>query len=97
MKKSFKNSSLLNCIIVFFVYRVKNSGALHRTFNVDPLYLKHENSGTSAKMKINPFSTNGFSHYYHLGESTFILRDFSSGVLRNINFILRSIITRRVM
>ncbi|KAL1132307.1 hypothetical protein AAG570_010263 [Ranatra chinensis] len=24
---------------------VKNSGALHRTFNVDPLYLQHENSG----------------------------------------------------
>ncbi|KAF7491328.1 Histidine decarboxylase [Sarcoptes scabiei] len=24
---------------------VKNSGALHRTFNVDPLYLKHENTG----------------------------------------------------
>uniref|UniRef100_A0A0K2TUF7 Histidine decarboxylase n=1 Tax=Lepeophtheirus salmonis TaxID=72036 RepID=A0A0K2TUF7_LEPSM len=24
---------------------VKNSRALHRTFNVDPLYLKHENSG----------------------------------------------------
>jgi len=25
---------------------VKNSAALHKTFNVDPLYLKHENSGT---------------------------------------------------
>nr|XP_024219695.1 histidine decarboxylase-like [Halyomorpha halys] len=24
---------------------VKNSGSLHRTFNVDPLYLQHENSG----------------------------------------------------
>ncbi|KAG8234697.1 hypothetical protein J437_LFUL015351 [Ladona fulva] len=24
---------------------VRNSGALHRTFNVDPLYLQHENSG----------------------------------------------------
>lgn len=24
---------------------VKNSGALHRTFNVEPLYLQHENSG----------------------------------------------------
>ncbi|KAI5726440.1 hypothetical protein M8J76_002699 [Diaphorina citri] len=24
---------------------VKNSGALHRTFNVEPLYLRHENSG----------------------------------------------------
>ncbi|XP_025080635.1 histidine decarboxylase-like [Pomacea canaliculata] len=26
---------------------VKNSGALHRTFNVDPLYLKHDNSGAA--------------------------------------------------
>ncbi|XP_052264324.1 histidine decarboxylase-like [Dreissena polymorpha] len=26
---------------------VKNSGALHKTFNVDPLYLKHENSGAA--------------------------------------------------
>ncbi|XP_046350284.1 histidine decarboxylase-like isoform X1 [Haliotis rufescens] len=26
---------------------VKNSGALHRTFNVEPLYLKHENSGAA--------------------------------------------------
>ena len=25
--------------------RVKNSGALHRTFNVQPLYLRHENTG----------------------------------------------------
>lgn len=25
--------------------RVKNSECLHRTFNVDPLYLQHENSG----------------------------------------------------
>lgn len=25
--------------------RVKNSSALHRTFNVEPLYLQHENSG----------------------------------------------------
>ena len=33
------------------VCRVKNSGALHRTFNVDPLYLKHENSGRSGFIK----------------------------------------------
>lgn len=24
---------------------VKNSGSIHRTFNVEPLYLQHENSG----------------------------------------------------
>lgn len=36
------------------IYRVKNSCALHRTFNVEPIYLQHENSGwlkLCAKMK----------------------------------------------
>lgn len=28
-----------------YIFRVKNSCALHRTFNVEPLYLQHENSG----------------------------------------------------
>ena len=28
--------------------------------------------------KINPYLTNGFSHYYHLGESTFIFRGIRS-------------------
>jgi len=27
------------------VFRVKNSHALHRTFNVQPIYLRHENTG----------------------------------------------------
>lgn len=27
------------------IYRVKDSTAVHRTFNVEPLYLQHENSG----------------------------------------------------
>ena len=26
----------------------------------------------------NPYLTNGFSHHYHLGESTFILRDIGN-------------------
>ena len=26
----------------------------------------------------NPYLTNGFSHYYHLGESTFIIRGVRS-------------------
>ncbi len=30
---------------VMVMFRVKNSGALHRTFNVQPLYLRHENTG----------------------------------------------------
>ncbi|KAF3424055.1 hypothetical protein E2986_03085 [Frieseomelitta varia] len=33
---------------------VKSSQALHRTFNVDPLYLKHENSGNDASRLIQP-------------------------------------------
>ena len=28
--------------------------------------------------KINPYLTNGVSHHYHLGESTFIFRGISS-------------------
>ena len=30
-----------------FSYRVKSSAALHRAFNVDPLYLQHENAGVA--------------------------------------------------
>ena len=32
----------------------------------------------SAYSSLNPFLKNGFSHYYHLGESTFILRGIRS-------------------
>ena len=35
-------------------------------------------SGAYALHRINPFFTNEFSHYYHLGESTFILRGIRS-------------------
>lgn len=34
-----------NVIVMIIICRVKNSGALHRTFNVQPLYLRHENTG----------------------------------------------------
>ncbi len=27
------------------LFRVKNSRSLHKTFNVEPLYLQHENTG----------------------------------------------------
>jgi hypothetical protein len=30
--------------------RVKNSRSLHKTFNVEPLYLQHENTGTYFKL-----------------------------------------------
>ncbi len=29
------------------LFRVKSSAALHRAFNVDPLYLQHENAGVA--------------------------------------------------
>lgn len=32
---------------------VRNSAALHRTFNVEPLYLKHENSGLAIDYMVN--------------------------------------------
>lgn len=32
-------------MLISFANRVKDCRTLHRTFNVDPLYLKHENSG----------------------------------------------------
>ncbi len=31
----------------WYVFRVKSSAALHRAFNVDPLYLQHENAGVA--------------------------------------------------
>lgn len=39
------NESLRPTPTSHFISRVKNSSALHRTFNVEPLYLQHENSG----------------------------------------------------
>lgn len=36
-----------NFIGSYFHFRVKNCETLHRTFNVEPLYLRHENSGIS--------------------------------------------------
>ena len=32
-------------LYLFIISRVKNSRSLHRTFNVEPLYLQHENTG----------------------------------------------------
>ena len=35
------------------LFRVTNSSALHCTFNVDPLYLQHENSGDAVDYMVN--------------------------------------------
>ena len=58
MKKGFINGFILYRELTFYwkvsfdfiqyiyiSFRVKNSRSLHKTFNVDPLYLQHENSG----------------------------------------------------
>ena len=39
------NNLSIKLFLSIYLQRVKNSGALHRTFNVEPLYLRHENSG----------------------------------------------------
>jgi hypothetical protein len=37
----------VNILIDNILFRVKSSAALHRAFNVDPLYLQHENAGVA--------------------------------------------------
>jgi hypothetical protein len=34
-----------HCLLYKLIQQVQDAGALHRTFNVEPLYLQHENSG----------------------------------------------------
>ncbi|XP_008477680.1 histidine decarboxylase [Diaphorina citri] len=44
--KRLNSKGRLHCVPASLrIQGVKNSGALHRTFNVEPLYLRHENSG----------------------------------------------------
>lgn len=44
-----------------FDFRVKNSAALHRTFNVQPLYLQHENSGNLQIINLHALNTATFA------------------------------------
>lgn len=44
-KSWYAKEFLIRKIMIKAFCRVKNSCALHRTFNVEPLYLQHENSG----------------------------------------------------
>lgn len=46
---------ILNYLIGSF--RVRNSGALHRTFNVEPLYLQHENSGLAVDFMVGSLTS----------------------------------------
>ena len=43
-------------------------------------------SKSMAQCVVNLFLMNGFSHLYHLGESTFIFRDIRSDFLNFIQF-----------
>lgn len=44
--RNLRNKVLFDLILKLLLSsRVKDSKSLHRTFNVDPLYLQHENSG----------------------------------------------------
>lgn len=58
-------------ILIFDGFRVKNSGALHRTFNVEPLYLKHENSGLAIDYMVR-------NNYFSVLLSNLILKNFFS-------------------
>ncbi|XP_039298913.1 histidine decarboxylase [Nilaparvata lugens] len=42
---------------------VKNSGSLHRTFNVEPLYLQHENSGLAIDYMVCIHGMQNFLHF----------------------------------
>ena len=46
-------------------------------------------------MIINPYLTNGFSHYYHLGESTFIFRGVRSDFQFLNKFLVKILLANR--
>ena len=76
--------------------RVKNSRSLHKTFNVEPLYLQHENSGKynnfyrsvkqTRKLMFVLILTNTFYQYLYLGMAidymvSYILSTFTEHIL----------------
>ena len=42
----------------WYCFRVKNSRSLHRTFNVEPLYLQHENTGLAIDYMVHRVEKN---------------------------------------
>ena len=44
----------------------------------------------------NPFLTNGFSHHYHLGKSTFIFRDVRSDFYFLSDFTMKFLFANRI-
>ena len=45
---------------------------------------------------LNPYLTNGFSHYYHLGESTFIFRGIRSDFQFLNKFLMKILLANRI-
>ena len=45
---------------------------------------------------VNPYLTNGFSHYYHLGESTFIFRGIRSDFQFLNKFLMKILLANRI-
>ena len=45
---------------------------------------------------LNPYSTNGFSHHYHLGESTFMSRGLRSNFQFSAHFSMKFLLANRI-
>ena len=48
------------------------------------------------KYILNPYLTNGFSYYCHLGESTFIFRGIKSDFKFSSNFLMKILLANRI-
>ena len=46
--------------------------------------------------QINPFLQNGFSYYYHFGESTFILRGIRHDLKFSYQFLIKVLLANRM-
>ena len=60
-----------------------NSTSIDKTLGSDRVVsticlIMEVQTGDSISSTLNPHLTNGFSHYYHLGESTFMFRGIRS-------------------
>lgn len=52
--KKFNNGNMCSVkIITVLFYRLKNPGYIVNAFNVDPLYLKHEQQGAAPDYRVN--------------------------------------------
>ena len=50
----------------------------------------------SCNYSLNPYMTNGFSHYYHLGESTLIFRGFGCNFESLFHFSMKFLYASRI-